>query len=206
MYNIENKKVTVSIILIGIFGMILCKFLKEDIYIPIVSTEILSTNTVVPQDYRFIKKVKTDDIYDPVKNLFEYDSHYVTEGVSIIGLEFKYKNIVTFFIILTGVGVYLFLYKTDDEIKFSLFKLNNFLKRGNKKAKQNKSLLIFILTIVIIISLILFWIKYYTSLLKLQRPLNWGESFFVGFSQVFFIVIIVSIIVTIFKFSVTKKS
>jgi len=111
MYKIENKKTAISLTLISISALIISYFIKE------------------PNDYLMIKFLQEQKLQVP---LYLYD-------VNIIGLTLSYKTIVITFTILLCIGVYWFLYKTDDEIKSKATKLKKWI-RSVKQTPTNTTL------------------------------------------------------------------
>ncbi|MCW4470359.1 hypothetical protein OGH69_15400 [Flavobacterium sp. MFBS3-15] len=177
MKMLENKKISVSIILISISIILIAYLIKE------------------PNDYTMVGYLQQHSLSIP---LYLYD-------VNILGMTLPYKGIIIMFIILSGIGVYTFLYMTDEEVKSRAKKLP-FIKSRNKPAKKAGWIMTAIITLALgAITGIIIAIKYYSSLQALQRPKTWGESFYIGFCNVFFAVLVISIITTIIK-SLTKKA
>jgi len=205
MYNIENKKIAVSLIMIAVFGIIISVFLREEIYIPTTSRVTMGMYDNVPSDYKFIKHIKASDVYQPDKALYEYHSYYTIIGVSFFGLEVKFKTIITAFIIVLGVSIYLLLYKDDEKIKSYFSSLKT---RFNSRYKIDKVKVPIFLIVFILITITLFWlaINYYSALQALKRPLTWGESTFIGFSKTFLIVAVITMLIGLIKNLINKQT
>lgn len=99
--NIQNKKISVSLILVSICTLIIAYLIKE------------------PNDYGMIRFLQEEKLQIP---LYLYD-------INIIGLTLPYKSLVITFTILLCIGVYWFVYKTDDEIKSKFIKIGELIKR-----------------------------------------------------------------------------
>lgn len=100
MNNIENKKIPVTIILITIIGIII-GYLKKDIYNVDGSIRKLRVNVNYPLKYY--------EIY-----VFEY-------WIDCI-------NFISVMLLILGLSMYTFLFKTDEEIKNSVKKIKNRFK------------------------------------------------------------------------------
>lgn len=72
-----------------------------------------------------------NDIYYRKK---KFDAPLEWYDVSLFGLEIDYKSYMLFFILVLGIGVYLLIFKTDEQIK-SIFK---FYKQNSSKVTELK--------------------------------------------------------------------
>ena len=99
--NIHDKKISVNLIVLSICTLIIAYLIKE------------------PNDYGMISYLQEQKLQVP---LYLYD-------INIIGLTLSYKSIVIIFSILLCIGVYWFLYKTDDEMKRKATKLAKQLRK-----------------------------------------------------------------------------
>ena len=95
MNNIENKKISVTIILISTIGLII-GYLKKDIY------------------------------YSGVEFDVSYPLKYY--GIYVFGYQLDCINFISVMLLILGLSIYTFLFKTDEEIKTSVKKIKNRFK------------------------------------------------------------------------------
>jgi uncharacterized membrane protein YhaH (DUF805 family) len=112
MKKIENKKIPVTIILISVIGIIIGYLIKDSYY-----------------DDGSIQLLYVDKNY-PLK----YYEIYV------FGYLIEYTHFLSVMILILGLGIYSFLFKTDEEIKIIPNKFKNRLKKIKSNQNINNSL------------------------------------------------------------------
>lgn len=112
MKTIENKKISVTIILISVIGIIIGYLIKDS----------------------YNKDGSIHSLYVDVNYPLKYYEIYV------FGYIIEYTTFLSVMLILLGLGIYCFLFKTDEEIKFGLNKFKNRLQKIKSNQNINNGL------------------------------------------------------------------
>lgn len=102
MIELQNKKISVLLILFSILGLLTSFLIKE------------------PYDYGLQIYCEKNNMSMPLTEYF----------VTFLFLDFNLRRLVIFFVIVFGLGLYTFIYKNDEQIKSQInFIKNKFSKK-----------------------------------------------------------------------------
>ena len=218
MKNLEDKKISV-ILFIGVFLSIISSIiLKEDVnYNNTTSTNLYTESKFINED--------VSDTYAIVDSIdavnAEYNARVAVESYPVTQFFLSgvpYRGLMNLLFILLGLSIYLFIYKTDSEIKVFFNAIKNkvfgFLHKIKNSFLSSLKLIDFkyLIKVIVVISIfisLLVWGIYYYNELQIETtkgiPHSISESLFVGFMGSLKIIIPLLILFRVVKALIPKK-